>query len=585
MAAETVFCLMRVWPKEAGRSAEQLLDDDGTPRLFTSGEEAQDAAKSANYDLTYWLEQAESRDNDALSYARNGDSQSAKMYSNAAGESRRKAQAHELRNGKVQPRPYATDKNWRDRERQRFADGTYQALPWAEDSWWTSALAKRPSLVEHFAHVAKDAPGMLSYTESATKGALDRQTRARPGRYLSAHFADALSADEIRAHAARYAATFEGLELRFSDSATSIERVYRRGPSSCMSHPPGDYQTPYHPVRIYGDSDLSVAFIGQGTVNSAEFHVSARALVWRERKVYGRIYGDSDRMAYLLDLAGYKQGGTARDSEGRARNPFPGARLPLRTLERDSSRIIMPYVDGHSYAVFSDDGKWLTLTDESVPAPRGALPIHPQGGHETGIVKDLRPRCQRCAVVLGAQRGVMVHAANGTESTWCDACNTTHAVEAVDARGTRFAPDAVTRCAGSGRYYYDRVNTVALDTGERWSRVWAESHGYESPRGQWHAGARPAHVPPIPTALSSADAVSVGDLVRFMPGEDSVVAGRCGYSADRTYEVVGVQHGLIQLPAPASMGAGALPPAHIGFYPYRFYRVSRAGDAQRSVAA
>lgn len=580
MATETVFCLMRVWPKEAGRAAEQLLDDDGTVRLFTSGEGAQETANAENYDIRHWLEAAEARDNDAEAYARHGNSHSAMIYSKSAQECRAKALVVEKRLGKVQPRPYATDSNWRDRERQRFSDGTYQALPWAEDAWWTSALAKRPSLVEHFAHVAKDAPGMLSYTESATKGALDRQTRARPGRYLSAFFAEALSADEIRAHAARYAATFEGLELRFSDSATSIERVYRRGPTSCMSHPSGDYQTPYHPVRIYGDSDLSVAFIGQGAVSSAEFHVSARALVWRERKLYGRIYGDSDRMAYLLDLAGYKQGGTARDSEGRAKNPFPGARLPLRTLERDSSRIIMPYVDGHSYALISDDNKWLTLTDETQQPPRGALGIHPNGGHETGIVKDTRPRCQRCAVVLGAQRGVSVQAIGG-EALWCDACNTTHAVETCDRPGTRFALDAVTRCAGSGRYYYDRANVVTLSSGERWSRVWAESHGYEHPRGHWHAGARPAYVPPIPTALSSADAVSVGDLVRFMPGEDSVVAQRCGYGADRTYEVVGVRHGLVQLPASESRpdGAGGV------FYPYRLYRVAAPATAQRSVAA
>lgn len=581
MATETLFCLMRVWPKEAGRAAERVLDDDGAPRLFASGEDAQDAAQAENYDLTYWLEQAMQRDNDAETYARHGDSHSARVYSGAAVESRRKAQEHEKRNGKVQPRPYATDSNWRDRERQRFSDGTYQALPWAEDSWWTSALAKRPSLVEHFAHVAKDAPGMLSYTESAQKGALDRQTRARPGRYLSAHFAEVLSADEIRAHAARYAATFEGLELRFSDSATSIERVYRRGPTSCMSHPPGDYQTPYHPVRIYGDSDLSVAFIGQGTVNSSEFHVSARALVWRERKVYGRIYGDSDRMAYLLELAGYKQGGTERDSEGRAKNPFPGARLPLRTLEGDPTRIIMPYVDGHSRALISDDGKWLTLADESAP-PRGALDIHPGGSHETGIVKDSRPRCQRCRLVLGAERGVMVQARMG-DALWCTACNTAHAVEAVDAPGMRFAPDAVTRCEGSGRYYYDRANLVmVVDSGERWSRVWAESHGYESPRGQWHAGARPAHVPPIPTALASVDGVSVGDLVRFMPGEDSTVASRIGYSTDRTYAVVSVSSdGYVRLPPPASRPDDG----PVGFFAYRLYRVSRSGEAQRSVAA
>jgi hypothetical protein len=39
-----------------------------------------------------------------------------------------------------------------------------------------------------------------------------------------------------------------------------------------------------------------------------EERVTARALVWAERKIYGRMYGDENRLEALLKEAGFERG-------------------------------------------------------------------------------------------------------------------------------------------------------------------------------------------------------------------------------------------------------------------------------------
>src|SRR5690606_7560176 len=105
-----------------------------------------------------------------------------------------------------------------------------------------------------------------------------------------------------------------------------IENVYLKGPNSCMSHDLSEFSSPEHPTRVYGDSDLQVAYI----VNSSG-NISARVLVWPEKKLYGRIYGDEDRMSDMLEEAGYERG----DLDGaRIR------RIPIRDRQ-----YVMPYLD------------------------------------------------------------------------------------------------------------------------------------------------------------------------------------------------------------------------------------------------
>jgi len=69
--------------------------------------------------------------------------------------------------------------SWRTRELARALTGEYLPVPWALEPW------AAPLLAEHFPHVSTDDPTMLAYTPDEPKGEQNRQTRCRPGRYLS----------------------------------------------------------------------------------------------------------------------------------------------------------------------------------------------------------------------------------------------------------------------------------------------------------------------------------------------------------------------------------------------------------------
>ena len=200
---------------------------------------------------------------------------------------------------KVRPQR-AIDDTWKARELARFASGQYTRLPWSELSWYGDALRSRPALHDHFAHLSIENDAMIAYTVDADKGIADRQTRVKPGRYLAAFFSDFLSANEIRDIATAFDDQYgDKLALQFAETADDIEDVYTRGPSSCMSHSAGDYDSDCHPVRVYAAGDLQVAYIERNE------EVTARAIVWPAKMVHSRIYGDETRLSSLLSSAGY----------------------------------------------------------------------------------------------------------------------------------------------------------------------------------------------------------------------------------------------------------------------------------------
>lgn len=242
---------------------------------------------------------------------------------------------------------------WETREANRFADGTYIDVPWHRHI--TIALAS------HFAHMSLKDPGMIAYTRSEEHGVADRQTRVRPGRYLTEFYASILTAEQIEQYAC--ACTADSLVLSIATTADDVERVYVGsvgGLQSCMT---GSHGTPQsnsggknfhlegylryatiHPTRVYGDSDLAVAYLGDIDC------VTARCVVWPAKKRYGRIYGNESVLRALLTKDGYTSGSMI------------GARI--RYIEDTKHRIVMPYIDGPSYA--ERDGQYLTLGSGSI---------------------------------------------------------------------------------------------------------------------------------------------------------------------------------------------------------------------------
>lgn len=246
------------------------------------------------------------------------------------------------------------DMNWRERERMRFEDGTYKRPPWPE-------LVLREleyNNPDHFLHVSVKDPTKVSFTETPEKGEVDRQCAPMaPGRYLErfarSRLRDQKPGEDPKGEAWMEAGsirTFAAMllppdALKFARTPDEIEHVYVNGPNSCMSGA-HDFSSEVHPTRVYGAGDLAVAYF---TVNGED--ITARCLVWPDKKRYGRPYGDEHRLVQALKNEGYQQGSLV------------GAKL-LR-IEEDG-KLVCPYIDRHYYV--QDHGDHLTISDRGIRA-------------------------------------------------------------------------------------------------------------------------------------------------------------------------------------------------------------------------
>lgn len=216
-------------------------------------------------------------------------------------------------------------KNWRERERRKVSSYRYSGnsvVPWRYEDWYNDTLHEM-----HNAYLSIEKPGLVAYTPSEEWGVADRQLRVRPGKYLE-QFAPHLTSTERDAFCAQVKAIDDRNVVQFATTPDDIVRVYLNGPDSCMSHRVGDYSTGgLHPVSVYGDSDLQLAYLP----NDDGRTFRARALVWPEKKIHSRVYGD-ETIKYLLTQMGYKNGSLA------------GAHV--RKVRVDSDVFLMPYVDG-----------------------------------------------------------------------------------------------------------------------------------------------------------------------------------------------------------------------------------------------
>lgn len=279
--------------------------------------------------------------------------------------------------------------DWREREKERFRSGFYESLPFSTEFWFRNS----PLYNQHFAHVSRQDHTKIAYTQSPEHGENDRQTRIRAGRYLNRYFSDILSPEQIASYAAMVCATEDDIDVKFAMSPDEIERVYRNGPDSCMSHDLEHYISQIHPVRVYGAGDLGVAYL------ETETSIPARVLVWPDKKRYGRIYGDGgyyqSTLANELESLGYE-----RDLD------FRGARLLY--VEADTGGVVLPYFDGDmNHGVELEDG-YLVISD---------CPDF-ESGQTNGTSEEGR-QCDECNSAICGNDFVYVDA---TDSTICDEC-------------------------------------------------------------------------------------------------------------------------------------------------------------------
>lgn len=246
---------------------------------------------------------------------------------------------------------------WKLREALKFADGTYTPCPvaWKNFEFYSGSILDPHSPDFNFAHISTGKDGMIAFTENAQKGAADVQKRMKPGKFIRQYFGELLNErhGENRANAiiadmaAQFGNAVKEEDLLYASTPEEIEWVYTHGPSSCMAHGVGDYDTRDwgHPTRIFGAGDLKVAYIKRNG------RVTARALIWPEKKVMTRIYGDATRIEPLLKREGYKFGGA---------HCLDGAKLVKQKHgTRFENGYAVPYVDGQSWA--RDDGDHLVI--------------------------------------------------------------------------------------------------------------------------------------------------------------------------------------------------------------------------------
>lgn len=291
----------------------------------------------------------------------------------------------------------AESNDWRRREAGRFETAEYIHPPW-------HAAGYRSPYPLHYAHLSVADPSQIAFTKSPEHGVKNIQTRMRPGRYFEAYpefrltFGEKALAEWVAACAALSS------ELKFASTADDIEQAYLVGPPSCMAHPLDEFESDCHPVRVYGGSDLQLAYIG----NLAE-RVIARCLVWPAKKVYGRPYGYEAAIKILLDKAGY---GPYNRARGKS---FSGARLTA--IKHDSrGRYILPYIDWHNTVSLSRDKEWLVIDGDGYPT-FNAQPTEGIAYEEDRDDEDSEPEydytCERCNDGYNEGHG---------DGTYCNPC-------------------------------------------------------------------------------------------------------------------------------------------------------------------
>ncbi len=242
------------------------------------------------------------------------------------------------------------DAEWRQREKKRLEDGTYTPLPmdWRDSHWFgdnskklvrgaDDLLHRPPRYPDHFTHVSVDKVAMIAFTENDHKGVRDRQTRINPGKYLARFFSEWLTPADIQSLATQMGADYDdNAELLFAKTADEIEHVYLSGPRSCMAHTADHFDSSVHPTRVYAGFDLAIAYLKRNG------DITARTLVWPEKNIYSRLYGDEVRLSTALTRIGYTQ-----NTDG-----FHGAKI-TRLMEGDC--YVIPYLDYMSGAVDKDD--------------------------------------------------------------------------------------------------------------------------------------------------------------------------------------------------------------------------------------
>lgn len=227
----------------------------------------------------------------------------------------------------------------KDYIKAQYESGAWTPIP---DYLGTFYIVPPDDSVPFAVHKSISSPGMIAFYESVAKAEAQRETITKVGRFLT-RFRPELSQDDIRKLAERYQAEQGQNVLTFATTEDDIEKVYVNGPNSCMAGNARKFDSSIHPARVYAAGDLTIAHIG----------TDSRVLCWPEKKIYGRIYGNTESRRDTLE--------NALKDMGYSYEPykFCGAKL---LLVEDKGSYVMPYLD-YGLEVEERNGYFIIVRD------------------------------------------------------------------------------------------------------------------------------------------------------------------------------------------------------------------------------
>lgn len=352
------------------------------------------------------------------------------------------------------------DDQWRKREQNRFVIGAYRSLPWVGDAWWNSNQA-HVVWKDQFPHASLEKPGWIAFTKSEEDGAKDKQTLLRPGAYLNRYFTKVLDdyGKSERFLVETFMKMYGPIDIKFATTEKEVERLYDLL-TTCLHGkrwPQG-----IHPATLYIAGDLQVAYIG----DLDKGKVSARAVVWPEKKLHSRIYGDVARMTQGLQRLGYTWGAPIGAKIKRIQlypTNFDGGEAPMGCFAA-------PYIDkqnkqGGGHLSVKDKGDHLIICAEGEPGSHHAG--QPDGTTGLYVPKDDEYptfTCQRCEEEYRRVYPVFNQAPDNDDEEpapimWCEYCKA----------------DYSQPCHYSGNNYTDDVKMV-LVSGLPWLKYYADMY-------------------------------------------------------------------------------------------------------------
>jgi hypothetical protein len=341
---------------------------------------------------------------------------------------------------------------------------TPEHSPWHKQEWFRAHIAR---WAEHMPRFSTKFPGLVAYYQTPQKRKAGVLTPIKPGKYLKKYFGDVLTEEFIQEQGLAWQTHFKPAELKVTQDADEVQEVYENGPNSCMSKSAAQFAGDCHPARVYAGPDLGIAYIG--SIDDA----AARCVVWPEKKIFARVYGDYHRMGSALEAAGYKEGDA---------DDFRGARL--RRIYNGHFYTV-PYSDVFNYA--HDDGEYLIWG-------RGG-DVYMQHTNGTNVENPEGCRCEDCGERMDEDFSFSTHAGNQIcESCYSDSyftCSITDNVYHIDSmvaspdgysisqHATRRYTDSVFYCDGTSTWYpTNYFDYVTLADGDTYVQSYADENAF-----------------------------------------------------------------------------------------------------------